>query len=268
MRLLARRLPDFAQRSRVAESAGLSAAVQLTGESQRVWGDLYDAAVERDHLRALLVSAHRLRPSDRALARLAEVAPEGSVFAAIPPIAWVAVGAVALLVTYALWPAPAVSPAPFVATAPEGEPPPLPPEEEAVVNALTPAPEPVTPADAPADAPAAENDEAVALGVVAGEASARVLAAREGPCEGEAGEIVGYFYVSEALDVGRLHKLNGGVFVREAYPNHENHWNTRASVVCVLPTGTGVVIRRAPINVGDGHWWVPVEGGAILGDAP
>ena len=270
VRLLSRRFPDFTDRGRLAERAGLTAAVQLTGDAERVWADLYDAAVERDRLRALLLSAHRLRPEDRALARLAGVPPEGPL---VPVWAWVGLAAVALGATIYLLRGAGERPDPPAAPPPTGEAAPLPPEEEALIEELT------APAAAPAGeeaaaggraAPDAAPDpaEAEALADAAREAQVRDVEAREGPCQGEPGEIVGYFYAREALEPGRLHRLVGGVHVRAQYPNQKNRWNTRARVICVLPAGTGVIIRRAPIPVGEGHWWVPVEAGAVLGDAP
>jgi hypothetical protein len=79
-------------------------------------------------------------------------------------------------------------------------------------------------------------------------------------CNGERGEILGYWYAG-VESPGAEYRLPTDARVRADYPRRANGHETRAREQCVLPRGTTVRPQNPPIH-GDGdRWWVPFTAG-------
>jgi hypothetical protein len=300
-RLLAGRLPGFAERSRAAEAAGVAGSAQLSGPPDQVWRDVVDRACAADTLPALLRSAAALSPGDRRLEKAAASAAAGDRIALGPPPAALIAGLLAAALIAgggALWLRPASASAlasgdsagAAPAAAPEGSaaaeeatPAEVPAADRAADDAAGAAEDSPAPGERGADreaealaamapAPAAEGgggaevDAAVdAAGAAGPGAEDAALLASADPCAAPEGRLLGYWYTAGAPPaVGATFTITSGVNVRADYPRLENSWDIGARVVCVLSPGDRVVVHAPPIDAGGGHWWIPLNGGGLI----
>lgn len=83
-------------------------------------------------------------------------------------------------------------------------------------------------------------------------------------CRASDGSVVGYWYAGRARPgaLGDTVRVPHSVHVRAQVPSRDNGWSARATVRCTLGRGDRVLLRREPIDVGGGHWWVPLVAGA------
>ena len=91
---------------------------------------------------------------------------------------------------------------------------------------------------------------------------ARGLPAR---CQGAPGVVVGWWYAGTTAPgaLGATISLPTSVNVRDDYPRKENRYALAGRVLCSLPAGTSQRLSQAPVDIGQGHWWVPLSGGDI-----
>jgi len=270
---LARLLPSYGDRARIARDAGV-ADTPLSGASHDAWTAVLTVAHERGELGLVLRLASRHRPESEDLAAWATAATAGHLV--VPPIVTggdrirdIAVSAllVALLGAGAI-----------VGDLARGDADPPTVEHHALE---VPVDVPVEPPDrdaAPATPPeglAAEPEGAPEADPVREPAESAqptpdVVPAgvapsdRSPPCPGEPGQVVGYAHAGRASpgQRGDIWLLRQSAYVRADYPRAENRWSARAKAVCALPVGTRVELRRAPIAVDGGAWWVPIVVGA------
>ena len=281
---LARHLPSYGDRARIARDAGLDDS-RLSGSPATAWAALLVSAHERGELALVLRLASRHRPEQPDLAEWARAATEGHLV--VPPAGpraerfrdiAVAGGLVVLLglgaavgdlargdASAPIAAPSSARPAPSASAMPETSPDlgvdaPAPPRDEAAerpgaASEPEPEPEPEPRAQPPAtDAAASPPDTAE---------TAPASPTPVGRCPGEPGQVVGYAYAGRSSPGrrGEIWLLRQNLYVRADYPRAENGWSARARAICDLPAGTRVELRRAPIAVDGGAWWVPIVAG-------
>lgn len=299
----ARRFPTAEARARLAATAGLVLDPDLEAhEAHRTassaWIALLALADERGALLQLADAACAAAPDDKNLAearkllRGAPPAPAGAggrtvavvgvalvlsiVGAGVVGAAWMArePGEAAVVVAAVNRPvdAPVVAqPAPLpiepvsAEIAVDGPPPveaPTPVEASMAADApppveAPPVPQPAT--EAPEAPPPAERTPAAAAPPAPSPRS------RSTSCKGPPGEIVGWWYAGTTSPgtQGATIALPSSVNVREDYPRRDNGYAMRGRVLCWLPAGTSQRLSSAPVDIGQGHWWVPVAGGDL-----
>ena len=290
---LSRRLPDWDQRSKVAQGAVLPEA-QFAGDPRTGWSTLIVEAIDKGRLPQLLRAAANVAPGDAELAQLADEASRGELVVPfnLPDrrllVAGLAVAAVLALGGLVMiggsmfigsGSGEAVDPDPVepiastdaVGVTPDVEPPSAPAERvgegdaeeaqppEAPVEPATPPPVEVTPLPPVAKPPV---QEPVAPAKPKTPPTASVTSA--GPnCGTPAGKVVGYaFYAMDRPEfAGGVWQLTRDLNVRQQYPSKENHWSTDSPVVCVLVNGSRLNVKAEPVRVAGGAWWIPVVGG-------
>ncbi|RME23990.1 MAG: hypothetical protein D6798_12320, partial [Deltaproteobacteria bacterium] len=143
---------------------------------------------------------------------------------------------------------PAVSPA--EAAPAEGEPAPT---DIAPTAAITPAEDAASHRDA---LPTGSTEDAPAR---AGIVPATTSPHRRG-CQGEAGEIVGYWYAGATAPgaAGDTITVPRDVNVRADYPDRHNGYDARAPVRCTLAKGDRITLAADPILVPGDRYWVPL----------
>lgn len=239
-----RRFPESSARS-LAEAAGVSLPASAG------WTTLVTEAARNKRLPQLVAAAKRARPEDPAMDALGEIVGRSRVLSQAS-VAALAVAAVLGLAVLA-WPSGDQT----LAT-------PAPAEPVELASAVPEAPAPVellTATVAPEPRPEAAP-------VLAPERSAPDPAARaavSGPCGGEEGSVVGYFYAGGAAPgaPGELITLRQGARVRADYPGVHNRHNAAAAVRCVLPPGSTLRLDAAPIRVPGEAVWVPLVAGSV-----
>ncbi|MDP2306678.1 MAG: hypothetical protein Q8P18_11705 [Pseudomonadota bacterium] len=84
-------------------------------------------------------------------------------------------------------------------------------------------------------------------------------------CEGTPGEIVGWWYAGTTSPgaQGATISLPSSVNVRDDYPRRDNGYALRGRVLCSLSVGTSQRLSNAPVDIGQGQWWVPLAGGDL-----
>ena len=290
-RMLADRLPGYAERSRVAGAAGVASSAQLTGDPEAVWTSIVERSSTSGTVPELLRAAARARPGDARLRRAAHGAAEGQLVLGGGVAPYVAVAVAGLLIGVGGWwvlrgdtegdavagvavPEQSEQSEPKLQQQSAAQPADEQPAAEVVAgeadgDALAAAAvrrdegarsEPVAKprrVERERATPADRVDETAAIAAPAG------LATSDGRCAAEPGEVVGYWYTTLALGAGDVHTLTHGVNVRTDYPRQENGWSSRASIACVLKPGDRVRIAAAPIEVGSGYRWVPLRSGDL-----
>ncbi|MDP2311366.1 MAG: effector-associated domain EAD1-containing protein [Pseudomonadota bacterium] len=175
----------------------------------------------------------------------------------------------------------AVAPAPAPVDPPEAAVPavasepvptePVPTDVAPVAPSNPPAPEPADPPVAVSPAPAAPAPAATEPPAVASTARAPApepfTSASGAPsnCQGATGVVVGWWYAGTTSPgaQGETIGLPSSVNVRDDYPRRENGYALRGRVLCSLSGGTRQRLSQAPVDIGQGHWWVPVAGGDL-----
>lgn len=128
-----------------------------------------------------------------------------------------------------------------------------------------PAPAP-DPGPVPQLEPSLADEEAVApSSVQPSQPGALVESDPRGPCRGERGVVLGYAYAGDRRPGrrGEVWLVRQSVYVRADYPRADNDWDARAPIRCVLPTGARVELRKEPIAIDGGAYWVPVLGQTV-----
>lgn len=84
-------------------------------------------------------------------------------------------------------------------------------------------------------------------------------------CQGAPGVIMGWWYAGTSAPgaQGATISLRSSVNVRADYPRQDNGYSMRGRVLCSLSAGTAQRLSNAPVDIGRGHWWVPVAGGDL-----
>lgn len=251
---LARRHPGADTLARVAREAGVEAPSEagIAG-----WEALLVRAEGSGRLPALVDAAGRGLEGDanfdavRAL--VAPPAPGPRIGLAIGAAVVAAVTVVGVVGGAVLWRA---SP-----TEDAGSPAAASPAVAAASPAVAPVAPPAPPAP-PAVAPPTPPEPAPAPATPAPVASS----ARPSPgCAAPDGARVGWWYAGkeDPGPAGTTWTLRAAANVRSDYPNADNGFSMRGRVQCVLPAGTAQRLSHAPVNIGNGHWWVPVYGGDL-----
>ena len=299
-KFFAKRFPSFEERAALAESAGLAAEVQLTGDAGAAWADVGREAARRRRLVARVERALQRRPDDANLVDMLRVFSSGKrwrsrrlglllVFAALPLLllgGWLALAPSSPLPgeeEQGALPAAGSSSESDEASAALAEG--LPGREGEGSQSAAPSDE--AQAERTQDEPTEEEglvaEAEPGEGSVPSEATAPAPESRRTPpptsavteaargerprgCTGDQGQVLGYWYAGEQRPgaVGDVHVVDGGVNVRLRYPCTENGWNARDTLVCSLGHGQRVRISREPIHVNGGAWWVPLSGGDLL----
>jgi hypothetical protein len=94
---------------------------------------------------------------------------------------------------------------------------------------------------------------------------------RNGRCTyDKPGQFIGYWYAGKKIpgQVEELIDIAISVNVRQDYPSGKNGFNTKAPVRCILRRGDKVKLTAAAIEVGRGHYWVPLYHGDLVAEAP
>lgn len=88
---------------------------------------------------------------------------------------------------------------------------------------------------------------------------------RSPSCEAAPGVMVGWWYAGTSSPgaLGETISLPSSVNVRDDYPRRDNGYALKGRVLCWLTSGTRVRLSHAPVDIGQGHWWVPLAGGDL-----
>ncbi len=281
----ARRFPTAEARSQLARAAGLVLEPdEEDATAAAAWIALLARADQRGALPQLADAACAAAPEDKMLAeartllRGPRVAPAGRSGRGVAFVgAALVLGILGAGVTGALWmsgtgggarvpPVAEVAPVLSVeavpvaaAVVPPVEEPPMiepavaePVVNEPVVTPASPMPEPAvvvaSPPAEPTPAPSSSSSSSAPTS-----------------CRGASGVIVGWWYAGTVSPgaQGATVTLPSSVNVRADYPHRDNGYAMRGRVLCSLSAGTTQRLSNAPVDIGQGHWWVPVAGGDL-----
>ena len=265
-KLLAKHLPDFEQRQRLASKAEVASTAQIAGDVLEAWRDIVHCAQSAGHLEILLESALVEKPGEREIERVLQglrgvPAPQTSRYVGV---------AVAILLGGAL------------AYGLSDREEPLDRESEATSAAEQIPLENIRPVVEPevVDAGSIVTEDSVQLEVLEEEAAASEVTSIEsvqateagvvgqdvaGRCGGPEGSRVGYFYANDGIAAvpGESYTMEGDVNVRMDYPNKSNQWSVSSPISCVLVKGDQIVLTEPVFEVDGGKYWVPLFAGDL-----
>ena len=266
-KLLAKHLPDFEQRQRLASKAEVASTAQIAGDVLEAWRDIVHCAQSAGHLEILLESALVEKPGEREIERVLQglrgvPAPKTSRYVGV---------AVAILLGGAL------------AYGLSDREEPLDRESETISAAEQTHLENVRSVVEPevVDEGSIVTEDSVQLEVLeeepvatevtsienlqAAERDADVSHALGGRCGGPEGSRVGYFYANDGIAAvpGETYTMEGDVNVRADYPNKSNQWSVSSPISCVLVKGDQIVLTEPVFEVDGGKYWVPLFAGDL-----
>lgn len=259
--VLSRRFATDTERSGLLEAAGLGGP----GD----WPALVLRAQQEGQLSRLVDAAARARPDDENLRALAQTLGPTPV----PRSAFVAAGGVLILlgVAAAAWYGSADDKINRIVE--QKSPPPAAPLQTVAKGpslrnpaANPPHMRPATPTDTPAPSEPVEVPEPQPAESQPPEPAELVEASRvEGRCGGPRGTLLGYWYAGFPFEAsqGQDYTIKNGAFVREDLPRKENHWSSKAPVVCSLEAGDVVHLSESPVLIEGGKYWVPLLAGDL-----
>ena len=266
----AKRFPTFRERGNLAESARLSYE-ESPGEAdaEETWAELIRFAQDRAALQRLADAARRTGPADANLAEVCDILAGRTAAenARSPGGVLVALGGGGVLVVGAIvaWigmssgdPVRSDAPVKPAAVASREAPVVAPPVEAATEPVEVAAP-PVEVAETQA---AAESPAVPAVAPAPTAARSAVTG-----CEAPAGTRIGWWYAGQANPgrKGATHRIRTSANVRADYPRKDNGYDAKAPLRCTLTAGTQIRLSEDPVDVYAGHWWVPLNGGDIVG---
>lgn len=270
----ARRFPTAESRDELARTAGfIPDTVEGPGTALTEWIALLDQAHRTGALARLADAACAAAPDDknlaeaRALLRGPPVRPAGG---GGRTVALVAVGLVVALIGAGALGASWMSggeadavPAPPLPGAPV-EVAPLPVETAPAID-VAPLTEPPVPAPVEVAPPVEPPAPIAALAPPDPVQEINPARNRSPSCKAASGVMVGWWYAgtSSPGGLGETISLPTSVNVRDDYPRRENGYALKGRVLCWLPIGTRQRLSHAPVDIGQGHWWVPLAGGDL-----